>query len=1181
MPPEERAALDWLRSAADFDVRPVQLVDLAAARIAPTTLIWWHYAAAPELPSAAMRPDTIGALRGHVDNGGHLLLSLFAVSYVVPLGLETVGPDQIEFVPGSDFVPAGQSTSRVLAGMQSRRGHPLLRRFWGATYSAAIGMDERYPVARYRGDRWPAQGAVVALARRVGNIRSADKVAIEYAPSHARPGGRVLTLGEAIYFSDPLNRNRTQLEMLVTDALVYLAGQLPPAPLGAGIASAGATALPPGRTMAGQESSAPAPPGSESDPDASQPTWDELPDVLAATSYWGGRGGTIQATQTLSTAAPELPDPATLLGAVSAARSGLTLETTIGPATAFDLYSPRVLLNGRQSGRVEHLWTYPVRIMGDLRFGVLRPDMPVQWLDEMSTGGQFVARPEGHTVRAITDDLSIALHLAVSRDRGGLLALIEVAADAPVQVIASWQVDHAPMGSSRRDDLDDLLLGWDSGARAVFWRDPAGRVSAYGGFGRPAARVMLSFDPARDLPELGTLPIEPSGGDNEPAGLTSRRVAVVVPYDPTSEAVLSFAIGGGLDEDSPGRETYLELLRDPVAVWTANANYYRQFIQDTLDIVSSDPTFNEAFRWAKVGLDAFRVTTPTMGTGTVAGYGASTPVAAAARTEPGAAEQTPTVSYVARDAIWASLAADAYGGTDLSSETLRFLARYQDVDGKILHQMSPDWSINYDDADTTPLFLLGLEHHVRSTGDRQLLRTLWPSVRRAMSFLDTTDGDGDGLIDSTGLGHGWIDEGTSTGTQTTLYLAGLWGATLDAVAHMATWMADEELAASSRQRVESTRELLNNEFWDDARRSYFHGKRADGTFVPSRTVMPAIPMYFGLLDEPKVGPFLDLLAGAEMTTDWGVRGVELGNPAADPAGIESGTVWPLYSGWSSLAAYLYHRPLAGYFQLNANLRLYRSGNLGHIPGSLNGKRFEPDAISSHQAWSQAMAILPAVEGLLGIRPDALQGRLRIHPHLPGGWNEVVAQPIRVGEDAFKITVLREPETTRFVVERLAGANPIELELSLPFPRSVLVNLDRDATTGAALAEGETIIDHPSEKEALVRATLTESTATVTFRHSRYPQVIQTWAPLERGDTSTGLRIIDTQFSAATMALRTEGMAGRTYRVNLITPWPVAAVTGLPRTRVLSAGPGRATLELSFPGTSGNYQRADINVEFRR
>lgn len=1183
LPAEERAALAWLRGRAELDARYVQLADLASSRLPRNGVVWWHYSERRELPSDALRPATVTAVRQYLEEGGSILLSLVASLWTVPLGLETRPPDQVGPVPGTDFARWPDNVEdRLLAGFRSYRGHPLLRRFWGGTYTATPHPDRTYAVSRYTGDNWPARGAVIAVQQRYIGIDPGQRTVVEYRPSEDRPGGTVLTVGEALWFADEENRNRRQLELFTQDALAYASGRLPPGPAGASIPSTGATALPVAQTMA-----APAPtgggPGGEAAPPA--PTdWSELPGVLSATTYWAPRGSGTLALEPPSTPSVPQPDSAVALEAIVAARSGLALEAPIAPGTDFTLATPRTLVVGDQSGRIDDLWGYPVRLLRDLRFGIRRGGGEVEWVDEVAARGTFVSRPEGSSLRTtLADGTAVAIELSAGRERAALVVLLVVESEEPLELVATWQADHAVFWPREAEHLDDLMLGWDVGAQAVAWRDPTDAFSGYAGFGFAPTAMRVGSDVAALPAPVGPESAEAAAGATRPAAEapTGRVVTLAVPY-PAAGRGLTFVVAGGMQPLARSREQWGGMLADPAAVWAANANAARQLLSGTLDLTTPDPTFDEAFRWAKVGLEAFRVTTPGMGTGLTAGYAASR---RAEQDEWAAANdflRRPGYGwYFGRDAVWTLLAADAYGGTDLASEALRFLARYQDVDGKILHEASPAWALHYDAADATPLYLIGLDHHVRTTGDRELLRALWPSVRRAMEFLDSTDTDGDGFIENTDVGHGWIEGGAFYGAHTTFYLASLWTATLQAVERMATWMNDAEMLASVSPRVAPTRAALEEQFWDPERRFYHYGKRRDGTFMHIRTILPAVPMTFGLLDEARTRPLLDLFAGGEISTDWGSRMAERSNPRYNPRGYHDGSVWPLYTGWTSLAAYRYHRPLAAFGRLNTNLRLYRHGNLGRLPEVLHGDLFESIGVTSHQAWSEAMALLPAVEGMLGLEVDAMRGFMRLHPHLPGAWNRISAGPIRVGPDAFRVDVERDEETTRFRIERVAGAAPIQFELSLPFPRSVLVNLDRDATTGVAIAEGERLVDRPTEKEATVLATLSEPVGVVVFRHSRYPRIVEPMPTMTPGEPSTRLRLVESQYGGSTLTVRLEGLPGRPYQLNLITPFPVREVRGLPRVQVSAPGPGRATLDFVIPGTGDAYQRAELTIELRR
>ena len=1180
--PEGAAALAWLRDQPAFTTTYTQLTDLAGVRVPPGSVLWWHYADNVALPSVALRAETVAAVKTHMEAGGALFVSLLATPWLLPLGIEAQAPDTVGFRPAADWARWGPEDDRILAGFQSYRGHPLLRRFWGSVFTAWMQHERVYASAVWTGDNWPRDGSVIAVGRRYIGLNPERRVVVEYTPAADR-AGHVLAVGEGLYFADEKNENRVHLELFVADSLAYLAGRTPPAPAGARIASTGAPALPAETTMTDSDPVVPEPPStSEPTTPPDEPGADQLPGVLGATTYWEPRqSGTRWFTPALRSASPAVLDPAPL-ESVLAARSGLALERESSAGESFDLYSPRNLLTGRDTGRIEELWGYPLRILRDLRFAVVGDDDTVAWLDE-TADVRFTARPEGNSFRYTLEDAVIDLHVAVPRDRVGLVSVLAVNSSEPLRIRAAWEVDHGTMWPREAEHLGDLRLGFSIGDDAIVWRDQAGIMDAYAGFSEMVTGGDLggrSISPAEDG---GPPPPDAAVVAAPTPGQQPRRVVWIETDVPAGEAAhLTFVVAAKADDQANARSNFRAALADPAAIWTANANYWRGFLAETVAIASPDPTLDEAFRWAKVGLEAFRMTTPGMGTGLGAGFAS----AKRAEDDAWAAEndflRRPGYGwYFGRDGVWSAFAADAYGGSDLAEEALRLLARYQDVDGKILHELSPGWVAHYDAADSTPLFLLGLEHHVRTTGDRELLRELWPSVRRAMDFLDATDTDGDGLIENTNVGHGWIEGGKFYGAHTTLYLAGVWTATLEAVARMAEWVVDDDLQQGTAERAESARQAVNEGYWDPLERRYRYGKRADGTYMSHRTILPAVPALLGVTDRDKTRPMIETFGSAEITSDWGARMAPRSNPDYDPSGYHDGSVWPLYTGWTALAAYGARLPLTGFLHAYSNLRLVRQGSLGYITEVLNGDVLEPAGVTEHQAWSHALTILPIVEGLMGIRPDAVNGVLRMHPQLPGGWRELAVQRVRVGENAFNVTVRREDETSAFVIERVAGNEPIQFDLALPFPRAALVNLDHDSTTGVAIPGGESIVNLPTEKQARVLATLTETEGVVAFRHSPFPEVIQPLPAPARGATSQSLRIVESRFTAGALNVRVEGLPGVPYRFSIATPWPVRNVAGPRGSSVANPGPGRALIDIVLPGLSSEYQRADIIIEFRR
>lgn len=77
----------------------------------------------------------------------------------------------------------------------------------------------------------------------------------------------------------------------------------------------------------------------------------------------------------------------------------------------------------------------------------------------------------------------------------------------------------------------------------------------------------------------------------------------------------------------------------------------------------------------------------------------------------------------------------------------------------------------------------------------------------------------------------------------------------------------------------------------------------------------------------------------------------------------------------------------------------------------------------------AETVLGVIEGIWGIRPDAIRGELRLMPALPRQWNEMTLQRLRVGATTLDLRLRRRAERTVIAVRRSAGP-PLKLRLGL-------------------------------------------------------------------------------------------------------------------------------------------------------
>jgi hypothetical protein len=241
-----------------------------------------------------------------------------------------------------------------------------------------------------------------------------------------------------------------------------------------------------------------------------------------------------------------------------------------------------------------------------------------------------------------------------------------------------------------------------------------------------------------------------------------------------------------------------------------------------------------------------------------------------------------------------------------------------------------------------------------------------------------------------------------------IYLAALDQQSADAMSRLALLMHDDGLAASARKQAAAIRAALESEYHEPARSFYAFSRNADGTLDSTATIYPSVAWWTGRLALENAGPMLTRWASAEFSTDWGTRDLSDRTPFYDPISYHQGTVWPLFTGWVSLAEYRAGRSLAGYAHLMQNADLTWEQDLGSVTELLSGAFFRPMTRGTpHQIWSSAMVLTPALRGLFGLDWDALHRTLRIQPNLPASWESARLRRVPLGDARIDLEFTRE------------------------------------------------------------------------------------------------------------------------------------------------------------------------------
>src|SRR5215475_11320623 len=451
-----------------------------------------------------------------------------------------------------------------------------------------------------------------------------------------------------------------------------------------------------------------------------------------------------------------------------------------------------------------------------------------------------------------------------------------------------------------------------------------------------------------------------------------------------------------------------------------------------------------------------------MGDGLIAGYRAS-----------GESYRPGFAWFFGRDSLWCDLALNSEGDFATTKTALAFIGKFQRDDGKIPHEIAQgasfvDWfkayPYAYASADATPLFIVGFDDYVTSSGDIEFAKANWAHISKAYEFLRSTY-NANGFPLNFGVGHGWVEGGPLLPIESEFYQSGLAAAAVRSLAHLSQLTGQDGEAQALSKQFEKERTHLNQAFWQADKKTFAFAQSQDGQRVDEASVLATVPMWFGLTDEDKSQQMISALAAHEHQTDWGMRIISNRAAKYSGGGYHYGSVWPLFTGWASVAEYRYHQPQPAYDNLRANALLALDGSPGHVTEVLSGDYYKPLSTSSpHQIWSAAMVISPLLRGLFGSQFDAQEHALTLAPHLPADWTNFSIEKIAVGSDSVSLKFTRDARSITLEAEHNSAA-PLKLDFSPALsPRAQVLGVTLNGKAIAFRSE-----PHLSDQHLLVSA----------------------------------------------------------------------------------------------------------------
>ena len=392
---------------------------------------------------------------------------------------------------------------------------------------------------------------------------------------------------------------------------------------------------------------------------------------------------------------------------------------------------------------------------------------------------------------------------------------------------------------------------------------------------------------------------------------------------------------------------------------------------------------------------------------------------------------------------------------DFARGALDVLGRYQATErddwrdaepGKILHEIRYGELAHfkliphtpyYGTADATLLYLIVLHAAWRATGDHALLEKHLHNAEACLSWIDNYgDRDGDGFQEyqtrsSAGYENvAWKDSGDSV-----TYLDGtlvkgpkaiceLQGYVYDAWQRMAEIfdaLGNLARAEALRQKARTLFDRFNEVFWDEEAGFYAYTLDGDKKKVMSVASNPGHLLFSGIVPQDRAARVVARLTAPDMDSGWGIRTLSALHPKYNPYSYQNGSVWPHDNAIiaTGFRRYGFHdeanriaRDISGaasYFLSNQLPELYAG-----IDREVNNFPVQYVGANVPQAWA-AGSPFALMQTILGVRPDAPNGKLYVDPYLPAWLPDLELHGLRVGLHRLSIRFWREGEETRFEV----------------------------------------------------------------------------------------------------------------------------------------------------------------------
>ncbi len=839
-------------------------------------------------------------------------------------------------------------------------------------------------------------------------------------------------------------------------------------------------------------------------------------------------------------------------------RSEIILKRKKASNNSWDIAGQRLVIMGEEDGGIEEIWAHPIMALRDYEIGYrFELDENINWLHNKKP--EISLEPHAFTRTYTIEDCRLKEIITTDILKPVGIIHYSYKGTKNIKLYVRFKSNLRYMWPYSSQVFGVLNYAWYEKGNFFIIKDASQDFSSIIGTNKVPHKSLIG--------QYDSVSLKKDHFIGNPS--KKFQVYAISEFFLNSNDTFDVVISASNQGVKKNQDFYLKAIKDPYSVYTNSYVYYKNLLEEKLRLITPNNDFNEGYKWAVVGTDKFFVHTPGIGKSLVAGY------ATTAHGWDGEHEVNGRPGYAwyfGRDGQWSGFAVDDYGDFEKVREILKQYLDFQDISGKIYHELTTSGVVHYDASDATPLFIVLLGHYLRHSGDIGFIKKNWKKIKKAIDYCYSTDTDNDKLIENKNVGHGWVEGGHLFGGKSTLYLTSCWAAALKNASYIAKILDKTSESQKYKREQDAVVKIINQKFWNNETRFFNHSINDDGSFITEATVMPTIPLYFSQIQENNRSQcILDRLASNYFSSNWGVRIVSEASEYFHPQGYHTGSVWPLFTGWTALAEYKNYKPTQGFLHIMNNLLIYKNWTLGYIEEVLHGAVYRPSGVCSHQCWSETMVVQPVIEGMLGLHPLTPENTLVFSPSLPFYWNDFTVDNIRLGNSYLQMKMTKKDEKVvyRFV---LKGKQKLKVDFKPVLPPATEItnitvngrNLEFNLDKQSSLTIPD--IDFTIENKVIVEINYYGGVFVI-------PDITRP----EPEDAAEGLRLISERFENNKFKVVLEAPSRGCYLINLfIENFKLKRVTNA----IIKAKNNHMyTLEVDFGEKSTKYFKKEVVVEF--